>query len=277
MKKLQFTLISALFAMGVAFAQSADADKVAKEAEKKAAEEARIAAKNVWQKDHKKGAVEDQLMLMNTDKEPNINAGFKSIFDGKTLKGWHIACGNAFIEVDQKEKAIIAKKNVDDDKIFLNTFLVTDKEYKDFIVTFEYKWLEKGNSGIQVLSRMDKANRVAGPQVEIETNDKRRWTGGIYGQRDGAWKYSLSREDHETARQAVQEHMDWNRMTVQVQDGILKSWVNSVPVAHMDLNKDKNLAKYVDGGFLGFQVHHGKTGEISFRNIKIKELNPSKK
>ena len=277
MKKIQMTILAMLVAASAAFAQAPDADKAAKEAEKKAAEKARIEAKNVWQKDFKSGAVEDQYMVLNKDPEPNLKAGFKSIFDGRTLNGWHVACGNAFIEVDPKEKAIVGRKNPDDDIIQINTFLVTDKEYRNFIVTFEYKWLEKGNSGLQVLSRMDKKNRVAGPQVEIETNDKRRWTGGVYGERDGAWKYSLSREDQEQARQAVQNHMDWNRMTVEVKDGVLKTWVNGVPCANLDLKADKNLAKYVEGGFLGFQVHHGKNGEVAFRNIRLKELKASKK
>ncbi len=276
-KKLLISLISTL-ACALAFAQASDAEKAAKEQAKKEAEAQRIEAKNVWQAKFKKGAAEDQTMLLNLSKEPNLKAGFKSIFDGKTLKGWKVAGGTATFEV--KDGEIIASKNPEDDIVQINTYLITEKNYKNFILTLEYRWIELGNSGVNIHSRMKhevsktgfESDRVCGPQIEIETSKDRCWTGGIYSERaGGGWKYSLSREDHENARQAVKDQKDWNRLTIECKDGVVKTWVNGVPCANFDMANDKDFKSF-DDGFIGLQVHHGKTGVTAFKNIKIKEL-----
>ena len=236
------------------------------DAEKKAAEKARIEARNVWQKGFKKGAAEDHTMVLNEDKEPDLRSGFKSLFDGKTLKGWKTTTGNA--KFSALDGVIVGEKNKEDK---INSFLATEKSYKDFILTLEFRWIEGGNSGVMVRARVNDKGRVAGPQVEIESGGNRRWTGGLYGESDGAWKYSLSREDHEKARQAVQDFFDWNRLTIMCKGGVIKTWVNGVPCTNFDTSKDKNLAKYEEG-FIALQVHQGTSGITQFRNIKIKEL-----
>lgn len=235
-------------------------------AEKKAAQKARMEAKNVWQKAFKARAAEDQTMVLNTEKEPAITKDFKALFDGKTLNGWKTTTGNAKFYV--KDGVIVGEKNTEDK---INSFLATEKDYKDFIITLEYRWVEKGNSGVMVRARINKKGRVTGPQIEIETDDNRRWTGGLYGEGDGAWKYSLSRQDHEDARQAVQDHFKWNRVTIMCKDGVIKTWVNGVACTNFDTSVDKNLAKYKEG-FIALQVHQGTSGINEFRNIKIKEL-----
>ncbi|MBO6102504.1 MAG: DUF1080 domain-containing protein [Opitutales bacterium] len=262
--------LSALALRAPAFALSEDAAKIeaAKraQAEKKAKEEARIAAKNVWQAKFKKGAVEDRFMELNTEKEPQLKMGFKPLFNGKDLRGWKQVTGNASFTV--KDKMIVGEKNREDK---VNSFLATTENYKDFILTLEFKWVEKGNSGVMVLAALDNKGLVSGPQIEIETSEDRRWTGGIYGERAGAWKYSLSREEHEAARQAVKDYFEWNRLTVWCKNGVIKTWVNGVPCAVLDTKKDKNLSKFADG-FIALQVHQGGSGISQFRNIKIKKL-----
>lgn len=223
-------------------------------------------ARNVWQAGFKNRAVEDHTMILNTDKEPSLKDGFKPIFDGKTLSGWKTTTGNAKFFV--KDGVIVGEKNTEDK---VNSFLATEKNYSNFILTLEYRWVEKGNSGIMFRAGLNEKGQVAGPQIEIETNDKRRWTGGLFGEKEGAWKYSLSREDHESARQAVQDHFAWNRVTIYCKDGIVKTWVNGVPCANFDISKDENLSKYKDG-FIALQVHVGKRGISEFRNIMVKEL-----
>ena len=265
MNRKVFCIVALVCAMGFTLPNYLCAAGAKSEAEKKA-QQAKIDARNVWQKGFKKGAAEDHTMVLNEDKEPNLRFGFKPLFDGKTLKGWKTTTGNAKFFV--RDGAIVGEKNKDDK---INSFLATEKDYKDFILTLEYRWGEKGNSGVMVRARVNDKGRVAGPQVEIETNDNRRWTGGLYGESDGAWKYSLSREDHEKARQAVQDHSIWNRLTIMCKDGVIKTWVNGVPCTNFDTSKDKNLAKYKEG-FIALQVHQGNSGITEFRNIKIKEL-----
>lgn len=73
-------------------------------------------------------------------------AGFKSIFDGKTLNGWR---GDpAFWSV--KDGAITAGA---DQPIVSNTYLILDKPYANFELHYRYRFRqEAGNSGIQFRS-----------------------------------------------------------------------------------------------------------------------------
>ena len=45
----------------------------------------------------------------------------------------------------------------------------------------------------------------------------------------------------------------------------MQTWVNGVPTADFEWEG-------VKPGFIGLQVHFGKTGAILWRNLKIKEL-----
>ena len=54
-------------------------------------------------------------------------------------------------------------------------------------------------------------------------------------------------------------------MTIKVEGDRMQTWVNGVPVADL-------VWKDVKPGFIGLQVHMGKTGKILWKNIKIKEL-----
>lgn len=237
-----------------------------------------LPVKSVFQKKFRKGAVADENMKLNSDKEPNLSAGgFKKIFDGKTLKGWRKVSGTA--EWSVEDGAIKGVGN--NDKNVFNSFLATEKNYKNFILTFKYKWGESlGNSGVMVRAALDekvsakerelKGDAVKGPQIEIETNPERAWTGGVYGERCGAWKYSLSRKEHDAARAAVSEFRDWNRMTIMCRGDSIKTWVNGIPCANLDWNNSWFDAS--NGGFIAFQVHAGGVSRIFIKDVKIKEL-----
>lgn len=208
--------------------------------------------------------------LMNTDAEPDLHEdGFVSLFDGETLHGWTPRQGTMPFEA--RDGAIVGTCVVGS----LSTFLCTDKTYTDFIFTCEARWEVDGNSGIQVRSKIREELRkgketevVFGPQVELEDMAKngRGWSGGIYGQSCGGWKYRVNLPEHETARKAI-DHDAWNRVTVKVVGNVFKTWVNGVPVAHWV----DEAAEFSDG-FIGLQVHGGKQGTIHWKSLRIREL-----
>src|SRR6195952_445857 len=74
------------------------------------------------------------------------------LFDGKTLKGWHRLAGTADYKVENG--AIVGTTVLNSG----NTFLVTDKEYGDFILELDTK-IEStlSNSGVQTRSHYDPA------------------------------------------------------------------------------------------------------------------------
>src|ERR1700748_2819354 len=102
-----------------------------------------------------------------------------SLFDGKTLNGWKRLAGTADYKVEDGNIVGTTVLNSG------NSFLVTEKEYGDFILEMDTK-IESplSNSGVQTRSHFDPAGHegkglVYGRQFEIDPSD-RRWSGGIY-------------------------------------------------------------------------------------------------
>src|SRR5580765_8686849 len=76
--------------------------------------------------------------------------GWSSLFDGKTLNGWKRLAGTA--EYNVENGAIVGTTAANSG----NTFLVTEKEYGDFILEMDVKIDDTTtNSGIQVRSHYD--------------------------------------------------------------------------------------------------------------------------
>ncbi|WP_372796221.1 DUF1080 domain-containing protein [Pontiella sp.] len=204
-----------------------------------------------------------EAQLLNTDAEPGLTDGFSSLFNGHDLTGWVRKGGAHRFEI---QDGVLVGTCVPGSP---NAFLCTEQEFTDFIFTCEMKWEVDSNSGImfRARSKTDDKGKVTvyGPQCEMEgIENKRGWSGGIYGEKAGGWFYPLWLEAHEEVRQALKaDH--WNRITIQAEGDTVKTWVNGIPAAHW------NNAEYRKG-FFGLQVHAGKQGKVCWRNIKLKEL-----
>lgn len=203
--------------------------------------------------------------LINTEKEPRTKGWkYKSLFNGKDLKGWTAMQGTMKFEVvDGVIKGTCSEGP--------STFLCTDNVYTDFIFTCETKWEVDGNTGVQIRSKIrkdPKRNTVIGPQVEMEDLAKkgRGWSGGIYGQNCGGWFYPLKAPEHAPLKTAI-DRSGWNKMTVKVEGNVFKTWINGIPAAHWVDEENK-----WPSGFIGLQVHGGKQGTILWRNLRVKEL-----
>lgn len=209
-------------------------------------------------------------MLMNTDAEPELSAGFTSLFNGTDLSGW-IPYGGAanFDVVDGQIRGTCVPG---EESTYLST---TRADYTDFIFTCDLKWEVDGNTGVMFRSRTKpnpKANVdsnltkiVYGPQVELEGFEKgRHWSGAIYGQSCGGYFYPLWLKKHAQARGALQQ--GWNRVTLEAKGNVVKTWINGVPVSHW-----VDDGSYPSGMF-GLQIHKGSKGTVLFKNLMVKEL-----
>lgn len=206
----------------------------------------------------------------------NVGTGFsqsnwEDLFNGKNLKGWTKLNGTAKYKVEDGAIVGISRTGTP------NTFLVTEKEYGDFILEFEFK-VETGlNSGVQFRSESNKEyrdGRVHGYQFEIDPS-ARAWTGGIYDEARRGWLYSITN----TSSQQAFKKDQWNKARIEAVGNSLRTWVNGIPCANLI---DDETSK----GFIALQVHgigddksrEGK--EIAWRNIRIcakdieKELMP---
>lgn len=189
------------------------------------------------------------------------------LFDGETLNGWKRVGGEAPYTIE--DGAIVGTMTAGTP----NSFLITEKEYSDFILELEVKLEgETTNSGIQTRSHLDETanegrGRVYGRQVEIDPAE-RAWTGGIYDEARRGWLYPL--DLNEQAKTAYKKE-EYNHIRIEAIGNETKTWVNGTPVAYVVDTLD-------DSGFIGLQVHSinddalaGKS--VYFKNIRIQTEN----
>lgn len=190
--------------------------------------------------------------------------GWTSLFDGKTLNGWKKLSGNAEYTVENGAITGITSLNTP------NTFLVTEKEYGDFILELEVMMEDTtSNSGIQFRSHLNPAGnngkgRVYGYQFEIDPSS-RRWSGGIYDEARRDWLYPLGLNP---AAQSAFKNGQFNKVRIECIGHNLRTFVNNVEAAYVVDSLDAS-------GFIALQVHSINKPEqagkkIYWRNIRIK-------
>jgi len=188
-------------------------------------------------------------------------AKWETLFNGKNLNGWTKLNGNAEYIVQNGTIVGISKVNTP------NTFLVTKKNYGDFILEFEFKVDDGLNSGVQFRSLSDKSynnGRVHGYQFEIDPSP-RAWSGGIYDEARKGWLYDLAA--YPNAQKAFKNEA-WNTARIEAVGNSIRTWINDVPCSNI-------LDNQTASGFIALQVHdigsdkrlEGKT--VAWRNIRI--------
>ena len=193
--------------------------------------------------------------------------GWNPIFDGKTLNGWHKLAGTADYKVE--DGAIVGTTAAGSG----NTFLVTDKEYGNFILEMDVRIMDTtSNSGVQVRSHYDPNGHegkglVYGCQFEIDPS-ARRWSGGIYdeGRRDWLYPGSLNPKAQDAFKVGA-----YNHIRIECIGNETRTWINDQAVAYLVDTVDKK-------GFIGLQVHAVSNSDFAgekvyFKNIRIKTAN----
>lgn len=184
------------------------------------------------------------------------------LFDGKTLHGWKQLGGKAKYAIENGEIVGTSVANT------LNSFLVTDKEYGDFILELDIKIEDtSNNSGVQTRSHYDPngnngKGKVYGRQVELDPSS-RRWTGGIYDEGRRGWLYPLSLNP---GAQNQFKQNAYNHFRIECIGNEMKTWVNGKATAYVIDTIDNS-------GFIALQVHATSSahagGKVYFKNIRI--------
>ena len=190
--------------------------------------------------------------------------GWQNLFNGKDLAGWKRVAGAADFSV---ENGIIVGRTVLNSG---NTFLVTEKEYSDFILELDV-WVEDedGNAGIQTRSHLDASGnngkgKVYGRQCEVDPTI-RRWSGGIYDEGRRDWLYTM--QLNPPAQNAYKNGV-YNHFKIECIGNEMKTWVNGIATAYLVDTIDSK-------GFIGLQVHAISAADhagkkVCFKNIRIK-------
>lgn len=185
---------------------------------------------------------------------------WEPLFNGKNLNGWKRLNGKAEYKVENNAIVGYTKANTP------NTFLVTKKNYGDFILELEFKVDDTMNSGIQFRSESKKDyqnGRVHGYQYEIDPS-KRAWSGGIYDEARRNWVYPLTLNPK---AQTAFRSGEWNKVRIECLGSSIRTWLNGVACANI-------WDDMTPSGFIALQVHAigsekdaGKT--VAWRDIRI--------
>ena len=182
----------------------------------------------------------------------NTQNGFKKIFNGKDLSGWTIH-GTEKWYVENGE--MVCESGPDKQYGYLSA----NKNYKNFILSLNFKLEANGNSGVFFRSGIE-GTKISGWQVEVAPPDHN--TGGIYESYGRGWLIKPKPEDEKQLKPT-----DWNEMRIQVINDEVTTWLNDKQMINI---KDEKIGE--GKGFIALQIHDGGGIKVRWKNIRIKEL-----
>jgi len=138
-------------------------------------------------------------------------------------------------------------------------YLSTNKHYKNFILTLQFKQEANGNSGVFFRSSIEGV-KISGWQVEVAPINLH--TGGIYESYGRGWLIQPKPED-----EAELKPGEWNTMKIKVLNDEVTTWLNDHQMAYL---KDEKIGQ--GEGFIALQIHDGGGIKVRWKNIRIQEL-----
>ena len=212
----------------------------------------------------------------NTLTTKEQQAGWQLLFDGATTNGWHGYNMQGIPDVWSVEDECIVVNGEGGDE---EQDIITDKTYRSFAFTVEYKLSTGSNSGILFQVHEDPMYSFSyqtGPEVQLIDNEG--YPGNLEEWQTHGANYAMypptSKPYHPTG--------EWNRLFIVVNGNQVTHLLNGVQIVAYEKYSDewyqlRNSGKWAnypdygkyDEGNIALQNHGSK---LWFRNIKIKEL-----
>ncbi|PRY36561.1 uncharacterized protein DUF1080 [Spirosoma oryzae] len=174
------------------------------------------------------------------------------LFNGKNLDGWKVY-GTEKWYVDNGE--LICESGPD--KKY--GYLLTDKFYKNFDLSLQFKQEANGNSGVFFRSTVD-GTKVKGWQVEVAPPNHD--TGGIYESYGRNWLVQIPDE-----KETILKPGEWNTLRIVANGDRVQTYLNGQEM--VDLKDEKIGAG--EGG-IALQIHDGGGIKVRWRDIVLKPL-----
>lgn len=193
---------------------------------------------------------------------PVVAAEPKSLFDGKTLKGWE---GETEKTWRVEDNAIVAGSL--DSVVPRNEFLCTTASYGDFELKVKFKLLgdrKQANAGVQFRTkRIPDHHEVIGYQADVGQD----YWGALYD--ESRRKTVLAGPDKET-REKIVKFDDWNDYVIRCEGPRVRLWLNGTLTVDYT-EKDDKVERT---GIIGLQIHGGAKAKVYYKDITIEELTP---
>ena len=214
----------------------------------------------------------------NVLSEAEKAAGWELLFDGQTLNGWRDYNGTELTAPWVVEDGTLAALGQGDDE---NGYIVTDKQYENFELTFDWKISEGGNSGVLyhvVEHAQFKTPYATGPEYQILDN---------VGFPEKLEDWQLAGADYamyvaDPAKTKLKAVGQWNNSKIVFDNGHVEHWLNGEKIVEFEAWSEewferKNSGKWDDypeyglarKGVFSLQDHGDRAW---YRNMKIREL-----
>ena len=187
--------------------------------------------------------------------------GFEPMFNGRDLQGWQGAIGHHEV----REGGILHCKRGAAGN------LVSEREFGDFEMRFDYQASPGGNSGLAIWSAVEGTPAWDAFEVQVLDDDAPQYANLA------AYQYHGSLYGVKGARRGSIRHPgEWNHMRVRFAEGRVEVETNGFLIVDLDLSEvDRDALERVPRGmdvhrgYVGFTTHNDP---FDFQNIEIKSL-----
>lgn len=207
--------------------------------------------------------------------------GWKLLFDGETTDGWRGYNSEKFPEqgwvVENGTLTVLADGGGGD--------IITEKQYRNYILSLEWKVEKGGNSGIFYAAMEQPTQPIywSAPEMQVLDNENHPDANrGENGNRKAGSLYDLIPAEPQNAN----SYGEWNSVKVVVEGARVEHWMNGEKVLEYTRwtpewyemirnSKFRSHPEFGDArkGHIGLQDHGDR---VQFRNIKIKEIQVTK-
>ena len=174
------------------------------------------------------------------------------LFNGVDLSGW-VPYGTEKWYV--QDSLLVCESGPDKQYGYLGT----QKYYKDFDLTADFKQVSNGNSGIFFHSTVD-GTTVSGWQCEVAPKGSD--SGGIYESYGRGWLHQIPEE-----KENILKPGEWNTMRLKVVGPEVTTWLNGQEMTHLS---DSLIGKA--NGRIALQIHSGGGIKVLWKNLIIQPL-----
>jgi hypothetical protein len=218
------------------------------------------------------------VLFASCSKEPVPPAGFKAIFNGKDLTGWHGLNPHSVMKLEGEKKDAALKKmreefpshwSMENGELINDgngPYATTDAEFGDMEFLIEYKTVPKADSGIYLRGI---------PQVQIwdknQVFDPAKPTRRPHLGSGGLFNNTPDTPGRDPLVLADKDFGEWNSFRIRQIGARTWVWLNDklvVDGAPMENYPDK-AAPYPAKGPIMLQTHGG---EIRWRNLFVREI-----
>jgi hypothetical protein len=218
----------------------------------------------------------DKTAAPNTLTDKEKKNGWQLLFDGKTTAGWRGYNLKIFPDcwaIEDESLTMNSKGSQEDQDI------ITNKKYRDFVLSLEYKLTKAANSGIIFQIAEDPKYKFpyeTGPEFQVI--DHENWPDKLEDWQMNGANYAM----YPPMAKPYKALGEWNQLFLMVKGNMVTQMLNGVVVVKYEKNSEewnklRNSGKWsafpdwgkFDEGYISLQNHGTK---VWYRSIKLKEI-----